>query len=260
MPRQPRINWRQSDRETISRTVQQFNAKITRVLKKNPEFADFLPERLNVRDFSAQIETRQDFNRLVKSARRFIKPGAEMPVMSETGIATTLWEKRELRYANQRIARARSEAAKKANVSTYKGTMGTIRANNLQPRNSNIDTIPASSWEQYLESTRKQDRANYMYDRAVQYKADYLRNVREKIWGGPWAKTLFDFVSTLDSWFMYDRYYDDPVLQINYISDPAEAEIIAQNAYEHWIEAAGYYQSQEVDVYEEPEDDGTFTV
>lgn len=45
MPKQYNIKWRKSDREKISKTVRKFNAKITRTLKKHPEFAPYLPEK-----------------------------------------------------------------------------------------------------------------------------------------------------------------------------------------------------------------------
>ena len=113
MPRQYNIKWRNKDKTRLSNTVRQLNAKITRTLKKNPELAPYLPERLTVQGLRDKIQTRQDFNREINSARRFLKPGAETPVTSATGIRTTRWEKREVGIKVGVINRRRNRELKK---------------------------------------------------------------------------------------------------------------------------------------------------
>ena len=69
MAKRYRIKWRLQDRKTLARTVKNFNAKITRLEKKHPELKEFLPEKISVKDLKNNIETRQDFNRELKSLR-----------------------------------------------------------------------------------------------------------------------------------------------------------------------------------------------
>ena len=234
MPRTSNIKWRKSDKQTISKTVQQFNAKITRTLKKHPEWADFMPERLTVKGLTEKIQTRKDYNREVRSVQRFLRKGAEAPYQSKSGIKTTHWEKKEIGYKVAQVNRQRTIEAKRANVSTEKGTMGSIEANNLKPKKYNIDKIKPSDWNKFVNTLEKQVMSNYNYDKRVRYKENYLKAIIRNLGTEGKAKELYDYVSQLDPEFMYNVYYDDPVLQIQFTSDPLPADMIAESALEHW--------------------------
>lgn len=234
MPRTSNIKWRKSDKQTISKTVQQFNAKITRTLKKHPEWADFMPERLTVKGLTEKIQTRKDYNREVRSVQRFLRKGAEAPYQSKSGIKTTHWEKKEIGYKVAQVNRQRTIEAKRANVSTEKGTMGSIEANNLKPKKYNIDKIKPSDWNKFVNTLEKQVMSNYNYDKMVRYKENYLKAIIRNLGTEGKAKELYAYVSQLDPEFMYNVYYDDPVLQIQFTSDPLPADMIAESALEHW--------------------------
>lgn len=234
MPRTSNIKWRKSDKQTISKTVQQFNAKITRTLKKHPEWADFMPERLTVQGLTEKIQTRKDYNREVRSVKRFLRKGAETPFQSKSGIKTTQWEKKEVGYKVAQVNRQRTIEAKRANVSTEKGTMGSIEANNLKPKKYNIDKIKPSEWDKFVNTVEKQVMSNYHYDKMVRYKENYLKAILINLGTEGKAKELYDYVSQLNPEFMYNAYYDDPVLQIQFTSDPLPADMIAESALEHW--------------------------
>lgn len=234
MPRQNNIKWRKNDKQTISKTVRKFNAKITRTIKKHPEWADFMPERLTVQELTDKIQTRRDFNREVRSVERFLRKGAETPFQSQSGIKTTVWEKKEIGYKVAQVNRQRTIEAKKADVSTYKGTMGSIESNNLKPKKYNINKIKPNEWDKYVKTVEKQVMANYNYDKKVRYKENYLQAIIRNLGTEGKAKELYDFVSQLDPEYMYGAYYDDPVLQIQFTSDPLPADMIAESALEHW--------------------------
>lgn len=234
MPRTSSIKWRKSDKQTISKTVQQFNAKITRTLKKHPEWADFMPERLTVKGLTEKIQTRKDYNREVRSVQRFLRKGAEAPYQSISGIKTTHWEKKEIGYKVAQVNRQRTLESKRANVSTEKGTMGSIESNNLKPKKYNIDKIKPGDWNKFVNTVEKQVMSNYKYDKMVRYKENYLKAIIINLGTEDKAKELYDYVSQLDPEFMYNAYYDDPVLQIQFTSDPLPADMIAESALEHW--------------------------
>lgn len=218
----------------MSNTVRNFNAKITRTIKKHPELKAFLPEKLSVKEVNEKIKTRQDFNRELKSYQRFLKKGAEKPIMSDTGIKTTTWEKREIGYKVAQINRNRTREAKRADVSTTKGTMGSIVANNLKPKKYNLDKIKASDWEKYIQTVEYQVMSNYTANKIEQYKANYLQAIIRNLGTGKKAMELIELVEGLDASMMYYSFYDDPVVQIQFISDPLPAEEIAEHAINHW--------------------------
>lgn len=75
MARKPRIRWRKSDEEELKRVVKNFNAKISRLEKKDPKNKNALPQRITQKEVKDMIITRQDFNREIKSLKRFTQRG-----------------------------------------------------------------------------------------------------------------------------------------------------------------------------------------
>ena len=77
MPRRYNIRWSQADEAELKRVVKNFNAKLTRLAKKDPQSAAALPERVSAAQLRDMIETRQDLNRELNALRRFSERGAE---------------------------------------------------------------------------------------------------------------------------------------------------------------------------------------
>lgn len=231
MPRQYNIKWRNKDKTRLSNTVRQFNAKITRTLKKNPELAPYLPERLTVQGLRDKIQTRQDFNREIKSARRFLKPGAETPVTSATGIRTTRWEKREIGIKVGVINRSRNRELKKMNPTTEKGTMGTIRENNLRPKKYDIDKIKASDWDMFVYGVEKQIMSGYTAQKNELYKQNFIKAVKTAF--GSKGTEIVEMAQSIPADILVELYYNDPVLQVEFIYNPLEMQIKIDNIVEH---------------------------
>ena len=231
MPRQYNIKWRNKDKTRLSNTVRQFNAKITRTLKKNPELAPYLPERLTVQGLRDKIQTRQDFNREIKLARRFLKPGAETPVTSATGIRTTRWEKREIGIKVGVINRRRNRELKKMNPTTEKGTMGTIRENNLRPKKYDIDKIKASDWDMFVYGVEKQIMSGYTAQKNELYKQNFIKAVKTAF--GSKGTEIVEMAQSIPADILVELYYNDPVLQVEFIYNPLEMQIKIDNIVEH---------------------------
>lgn len=237
MPKQYNIKWRKSDKEKISNTVRQFNAKITRTLKKHPEFAPYLPKKITVKELTANIRTRKDFNREVNSLSRFLKRGAEKPYTSKSGVKTTTWERTEIGYKVAQINRQRMIERKRANVSTYKGTMGSIQANNLNPKKYNIDKIRPQEWDKFIETVEKQVKSNYNYDKMERYKENYIKGLYNVF--GAKGNDIIGIVENIPSDKFTDLFYNDPVLQLDFIYDPIEVDLKIESIIEHF-ESNGY--------------------
>ena len=224
MPRTSKIKWRKKDNQKIASVVRRFNSKLTRTLKKNPELAPYLPERLTTAGLKEKIKTRQDFNRETRSAERFLRKGSEEPITTNKGIKTTKWEIQETRYKVQQINRQRKVKRKKADVSTEKGTMGTIQANSLQPKKFNINTISPSNWEAFKKSVEKQVSSNYYQEKDEHYKENYLKALYNVFGSQPDFYQLQWYIKQVPASVLVQMYYDDPILQIDFIYDPIEVE------------------------------------
>lgn len=87
MAGQPNIRWRKADNENLTRAVRNYNAKIARMAKKDPGAE--LPPRISIKDIRADIQTRSDFNDVLRSLRAFSSRGGESSIsVLKTGSGT----------------------------------------------------------------------------------------------------------------------------------------------------------------------------
>lgn len=231
MQKRYNIKWRESDEKELSKAVRKFNAKRTRLLKQVPELEEFLPPKQSVKTLRESIKTRRDFRNEINSIERFMQKGAEKPIVTAEGVKTTAYEKKELGIKIRAINARRAAERKRANVSTEKGTMGTIRANNLQPKQVNIDKIKKSDWNKFVESVEKQARDNYSQEKYERYKENFIKGL-ENAFGESGAE-LVALAEQIDPETLSQMYFDDPILQIDFIYDPLEMQVKIDAMTEH---------------------------
>jgi vacuolar-type H+-ATPase subunit I/STV1 len=231
MQKRYNIKWRESDEKELSKAVRKFNAKRTRLLKQVPELEEFLPPKQSVKTLRESIKTRRDFRNEINSIERFMQKGAEKPIVTAEGVKTTAYEKKELGIKIRAINARRAAERKRANVSTEKGTMGTIRANNLQPKQVNIDKIKKSDWNKFVESVEKQARDSYSQEKYERYKENFIKGL-ENAFGESGAE-LVALAEQIDPETLSQMYFDDPILQIDFIYDPLEMQVKIDAMTEH---------------------------
>lgn len=232
----PNIRWRQKDFDTVTKAVRQFNATITRAAKKYNNAA-ILPPRITTAEFRSRITTRAEFNREIKALKRFNTQTAK-PVTYPGGLVTTEWQVKEARRLTNLVNRQRKKEAQLLKISTdTKGYMGTPEQNNLKPKKLNLNKLTMRGWERFVMGVEKQSRDNYTAEKMNKYKENYLKSVLNNL--GEYGKELYEYVKDLPADLMYLSYYDDPVVQIGYTSDPLPAEFIAETTLEGWKRLMG---------------------
>lgn len=231
MPKRYNIKWRDSDRKALANAARKFNAKRTRLLKQVPELEDFLPAKVNVQDMKESVKTRRDLNNLLKSLDRFLVKGAEKPIVTKEGVKTTQYQKRELQIKVNAINARRRAELKKAAPSTEKGTMGTVRENNLLPKNADINKVKSSDWAKYVESVEKQSKDSYSDERIERYKKNFIKGLENAF--GEKGNNLKQLAMQLSGETLMEMYYNDPVLQIDFIYDPLEMQVKIEAMEEH---------------------------
>lgn len=177
MQKRYNIKWRESDEKELAKAVRKFNAKRTRLLKQVPELEEFLPAKISTKEIRERVKTRRDFKNELNSIERFMRKGAEKPIVTKEGIKTTAYEKKEIEFKVRAINARRAAERKRANVSTEKGTMGTIRENNLKPKQVDINKVKKSDWEKFKESVEKQARDSYFQDKYERYKENFMKGL-----------------------------------------------------------------------------------
>ena len=231
MQKRYNIKWRDTDEKALAKAVRKFNDKRTRLLKQVPDLEEFLPAKLSTKELKKTIKTRRDFNNEINSIERFMRKGAEKPIVTKEGVKTTAYEKREIGIKVRAINARRAAERKKANVSTEKGTMGTIRANNLLPKQVNLDKVKKSDWKKFVESVEKQARDSYSADKYERYKENFIKGLENAF--GEKGKALQALAQQIDPETLTQMYYDDPILQIDFIYDPIEMQTKIDAMTEH---------------------------
>lgn len=216
MARTGRIKWARGDAKKVANLVRQFNAKITRITKKNPSIANALPERMNsqaIQQMYSQL-TRKDFNRWVASTMRFLRKGAEETVTTKAGVSTTRWQLNEIRYNLNAINAERRKRMERLQPSTTKGTMGAIKELELQPRRNLAQSIPTQYWDRYVRGIEKQVLSSYIGEKMELYKENYKKAIVNELGN---QEELLAIVDSIPTATLAEAYASDPDLQIGYI-------------------------------------------
>lgn len=214
MPKQYRIKWRESDERELRRVLRNYNAKISRLEKKNPQTAKYLPKywddkkeeftnKLSVNQIKELINTRQDFKRELNALKRFSKKGAEEIVVmpgTDNNIKLTKWQRTEMRRRTPRINKRRQERLKhieETEMTSMGEPLGYTKAQIGMGRAERI------SFEPIEISTRTMDyRALNWKWRTIQHesKSDYFTEtdyrLRENYIQG--IKTHYDYENVKD--------------------------------------------------------------
>lgn len=216
MARTGRIKWTRDDAKKVANLARQFNAKITRITKKNPSIASALPDRINsqtIQQMYSQL-TRKDFNRWVASTMRFLEKGAEEVVRTKAGVQTTRWQLNEIRYNLNAINAERRKRMERLRPSTYRGTMGAIRELELKPRRNLSQKIHRAYWKKYVSGIEKQALSSYIVNKMKLYKENYKTAILNELGN---QEELLELVDGIPDSTLADAYAYDPDLQIGYI-------------------------------------------
>ena len=188
------IRWRESDREDLRRAVKNFNAKISRITKKNPELKYVLPEKTSVAQMKELIRTRNDLKREINALKRFSKRGAEEVVLApgnKYNLKITKWQRTEMNrrvgYINRRRKERLAEALDKPVV--YKGQelgytkgqvgMGKAEHVSLSPMKAFYPSMQRTDLGMKFKQIMKESQASYWDWRDLLYKENYIKALKE---------------------------------------------------------------------------------
>jgi hypothetical protein len=248
--RESNIKWRKSDEERARKAVAKYNAKITRVNKKNPDIAEFQPERINAKDLYAELKSgnRQDYNRKIKELERYSRKGAEQLVSNPNGVTVTKYEYKEMQYATNAINNRRRSERKKVEseqattrgkpIGLTRGEMGDTRTNELRDKHFNFNKIRSKKeLQMYKQSLEKQNNSAYVNGKNELYKQNYLQALFNS--NLPNKEYLIQLVSSIPAKTVVDTYYTEEQAQINFVYDEAEAAAVGDIIAEIWERVAG---------------------
>lgn len=188
------IRWSESDNDDLRKAVKNFNAKISRLEKKNPEIKNALPERVTVKQMRELIDTRQDLKRELNALKRFTKRGAEELVTipdNDYNLQTTKWQKNEMARRVGIINRKRKKRLEQISEieATSRGEklgytrgqfgMGKADENALKPMNAFTRKMTRRDLNKKFRTIAKESQSSYWHVRELQLMNNYKQALLE---------------------------------------------------------------------------------
>lgn len=206
MSKQYNIKWREQDEKELRRVVRNFNDKLRRLVKENPENQNILPQfwneqtqqfesRITAKNLKELIQTRADYNRQLNMLRRFGRRGAEEIIEAPTneyGARTTKWQKSEMARMAQIVNRRRRERLENLEnvkmLDSYgelgytlgqRFGMGLASRNSLNPIKTFTRSQTQADLKQKVRALMRESASNYAKDRDLMLKENFINELRK---------------------------------------------------------------------------------
>lgn len=247
MSRRSRIRWSSSDEKELARLVKNYNAKINRITKKDPNMSEFLPDRVSKRAIKSGITTRSDLKREMKSLERFLKKGSEEVIFNnlegEDRFGITKYEKREIEIKVATINRLKSmrrkeieemEVTSRSQKVGYKNkeSQRMERLQMLQPKIFNFKTNTKKGYEHFKKGLEDAD--VYINMKDIILRDNYVDALIEHLGDNKYTKELSEKISKMNIDEFIKVYYSDKEAVIEFIYDPIQAATKLSDMYKVW--------------------------
>ncbi len=222
----PNIKWRQEDVDLLRKEIRNFNRKIDRLMKTgSPEVKAALPPKMSMKTARAEIQTRADFNKTLKSIKRLTTRGSEQMIKTKGGVTAPKFEVKELEARVRSInARRKAQLGRIGEVSPGdKPMMGRIREANLRPKQA-PGKIKPKDWAAYKESVYKQTSKDYLKKKNKQYRENYYTGL-ETLFTEEEMEEIRDKLDQFTDEEFADLSLSDDVLYVSFYSDPLAKEV-----------------------------------
>lgn len=243
MSKQHKIRWRESDLKELNRVVRNFNSKLARLEKKNPENAKYLPkfskttydeygnkmveftDRLSVNQLKELITTRRDLNREINALKRFSRRGAEEIITipdTDYNIKVTKWQKTEM---TRRVAIInRKRAARLEDISNTMVTdrgketgytrgdigMGKIELNEVSKMNAFTPKMTQSDLKWKFKSIMSESQTDYFTDKDERLRQNYIKGIKEH-YNYNDVKDIIEHIESMDMGEFLKIYYAEDI-------------------------------------------------
>lgn len=175
------IRFRRSDAGKLSYAIRQFNKKIRELEGLEREFA---PEELKYSELKSNITSRREFNRVIKSLKRFTRKGQEDIIKLNSGENISKWEKHELDLATKRAGKMLNieymkEAQRPINIFGMKSDRISQIESTLESINQ-IENVKGETFRKLKSRIFKLGVTDKELKKADTYKENYLKGLDDK--------------------------------------------------------------------------------
>lgn len=263
MARKYNIRWKPDDNQELRKAVKNFNAKLSRIEKKNPttiiidnegnakvvKTSSLLPERVTVKEIKELIDTRQDLKRELASLKRFTQRGSEQIVKipdTNNTVYATKWQKEEMirRVAvNNRMRKQRyidiadipmTDRGQDLGYTRGDIGMGTVDENALKPMQAFTPSMEQHDLKSRFKAIRKESQGFYWAKKEKLLRDNVIKGIRANYETSLTKEVVDKIISAIEEMDFKDFYRtfqgESGVMEI--VSPPPGAdldEIIEQN-------------------------------
>ena len=222
----------------LQKTVKQFNAKIDKVSKTNPQAKDYLPDKVDFKELKEGLYKNRAITQAINSHKRFLKEGAETLIKSSRSAKTTKWELNEFKIKERADNARRTKELKKlqeqGKTSRGEPVMGTIEENSLKPRHTNFDNLSQKEWELKKKNIDKALDPLHEEFRKHNMRLNYVKGLRN----AGFSEDIVALVMNMDINKFIETVYTDTEADFDFIYDEAEFNLKQEALFEVWERAS----------------------
>ena len=254
MSKRYNIRWTPDDNAELRKAVKNFNAKIDRLAKKDPQNKAALPERITVRALKELIDTRQDLNREINSLRRFSQKGKEEIITvpdNDYNLKITKWQKEEMsrraavinRRRKQRLKQIQEIEVKQGGKSLgYKrGDVGMGRADEiaLKPVNAFTPKMNRNDLKYKHRQLMKESRDRYYKEKEELLKENYIQGIKNTYnTEDPIIQDVIESIEDMEFEDFYNTFQaEDPEFEFAYVPPGADMKGYAEQLKSTWVKS-----------------------
>ena len=241
MSKYHKIRWQDNDLKELQRVVRNYNAKVTRLKKKEPELykntlpqfydkrSDSFTDKISVRQLKEIINTRQDLKRELNMLRRFSKKGAETLVIApdnKNNLKITKWQRTEMNrkvaIVNRRRQRRltdllQTELMSRGESLGYtrgQARMGTTEENSLKPAKAFTPGMGRTALSYKWHNLFTESQSDYFTKRDYALRDNYIKGIKEN-YNYNDVKDIIELIEKMDiKDFLNTFYQQDSAFEI----------------------------------------------
>ena len=224
MSKYHKIRWQDADNRELKRVVRNYNAKINRLARKNPEIKNILPEKVQVRQLKELINTRQDLKRELNSLKRFSKKGSERIVEipnTDDNLKITKWQMQEMNRRVAVINRRREKRLKLIETTEVESRgektgytrgqigMGKVERNALLPMNAFYPSMDSTGLKKKWDTILRHSQTDYFDKRDYQLRENFIQGLVENYRIAD-IEDVIERIRNMDIKDFLQEFYKDP--------------------------------------------------
>lgn len=228
------ISRNKSRQRELNNAVRNYNRRLDRIKKANPELIPYLPEKAFVSDLRKDISNIKDLRREINKLNRMTKETATDIKTSEYGEKASQYDINEATIRNAVLNRKKREQLNKINeipassrgqpLGMTRGEMGSSEVTQYRPTKFNFNKMKPGEFDKFVRKVNKMSNPTYFDKRDEALRENYITAIKENFGESSDTEDLIDYIKDMDIKDFKEKFYGDQEATIEFLYDPISAE------------------------------------